>query len=135
MKKSGSDKLEALKATVIYSGLGLGVATGAFFLIRHFLKKGRKKNAEKRSAEEGDPNTYAKQLHMAFQNDNYFGWGTNTNQVNEVFRAINSKRMYEKVQKAYFDLYGKSLNAQLEEELSSSEYNSVIRMLSEKRAK
>lgn len=135
MKESAKDKMDALKATVIYSGLGLGVATGAFFLIRHLIKRSKKKGAESRSAEEGDPNTFAKQLHMAFQNDNYFGWGTSTEQVLQVFNAIPSKRMYEKVQKAYFNLYGKSLNADLEDELSTSEYNTVVRILASKKVK
>jgi hypothetical protein len=40
--------------------------------------------------------------------------------------------MYSKVQKEYANLYGKSLNADLEDELSSEEYNELIRILNAK---
>jgi hypothetical protein len=125
-------KIQNLKTVVIYSTLGVGTATGLFFLARHFYKKTRANLSEKRSLEEGDPATFAKQLKMAFENDNYFGWGTNWNVVKQVFLTIPSKTMYGKVQREYFNLYSKSLNAELEEELSSDEYNELIRILNAK---
>jgi len=67
-----------------------------------------------------------------FDNDNYLGWGTNEEMVLQVFREIPSKSMYSKVQREYFNLYGKSLNADLEQELSSEEYNELIRILNAK---
>lgn len=117
---------------MIYSALGLGTATGLFFLVRHFYKKSRANISQKRSLETGDPATLAKQLKMAFDNDNYLGWGTNEEMVLQVFREIPSKSMYSKVQREYFNLYGKSLNADLEQELSSEEYNELIRILNAK---
>ncbi len=128
-----TQKIQNFKTVVIYSTLGLGTATGLFFLARHFYKKTRTKQSEKNSLEEGDPATMAKQLKMAFDNDNYFGWGTNTNMVIKVFQEIPSKVMYAKVQKEYFKQYGKSLNADLEGELTSDEYNELIRILNAKR--
>jgi hypothetical protein len=125
-------KLQNLKTVVIYSTLGVGTATGLFFLARHFYKKTRANLSERNSLEEGDPATLAKQLKMAFENDNYFGWGTNWNVVKQVFLAIPSKSMYAKVQREYFNLYSKSLNADLEGELSSDEYNELIRILNAK---
>jgi hypothetical protein len=125
-------KSTQLKTTVIYSALGLGTATGLFFLVRHFYKKSRANISQKRSLETGDPATFAKQLKMAFDNDNYLGWGTNEEMVLQVFREIPSKSMYSKVQREYFNLYGKSLNADLEQELSSEEYNELIRILNAK---
>jgi hypothetical protein len=125
-------KIQNLKTVVIYSTLGVGTATGLFFLARHFYKKTRANLSEKRSLEEGDPATFAKQLKMAFENDNYFGWGTNWNVVKQVFLTIQSKNMYAKVQREYFNLYSKSLNADLEDELSSEEYNELIRILNAK---
>ena len=124
--------LQDFKTVVTYSSLGIGITAGAFLLVRHFIKKTEKNSAEKNSASEGDPATYAKQLHLAFQNDNYFGWGTNLNLLMQVFIAIASKKEYVKVQSAYQKLYGKSMNADLESELSADEYNSVIRVLSAK---
>lgn len=124
---------ESLKTTVIYSAVGLGTATAIFFVARHFYKKARASISEKHSLEQGDPATFAKQLKMAFDNDSYFGWGTNENVVKQVFMEIPSKAMYAKVQKEYNRMYSKSLNADLEDELSSEEYNELIRILNAKR--
>lgn len=125
-------KIQKLKTIAIYSAVGVGSATGLFFLGRHLIKKARANLSEKRSLEEGDPATFAKQLRMAFDNDNYFGWGTNWKIVKGVFEAIPSKAMYAKVQREYLNIYGKSLNADLEDELSSDEYNELIRILNAK---
>ena len=127
--------METIKATAVVSALGIGVATGVFLLAKHFIHKVKKKKAERSSVEEGSPTTFAKQLHMAFQNDNSFGWGTNNELVKQVFSTIPSKRLYDHVQKAYFNLYQKNLNADLEDELSAQEYNEIIRILSTKKAK
>jgi hypothetical protein len=131
--ESDAQKIGNFKTVVAYSTLGIGTATGLFFLGRHFYKKTLANRSEKNSLEEGDPATFAKQLKMAFENDNYFGWGTNTKVVTQVFQEIPSKSMYSKVQKEYFRQYGKSLNADLEDELSSNEYNELIRILNTKK--
>jgi hypothetical protein len=127
-----SRKVKKYKSVVIYSAIGLGTATGLFFLVRHFYKKTRANVSQKKSLEVGDPATFAKQLKMAFDNDNYLGWGTNEEVIMQVFKEIPSKTMYSKVQREYFNLYGKSLNADLEQELSSEEYNELIRILNAK---
>lgn len=126
-------KIQNLKTVVIYSTLGLGSATGLFFLARHFYKRTRANVSQKHSLEEGDPATFAKQIKMAFDNDNYLGWGTNEKVVMQVFNELPSKSMYTKVQKEYSRLYGRSLNADLEDELSSDEYNELIRILNAKK--
>lgn len=131
--KVNARKLQDLKIMVIYSTLGLGTTSGLFLLARHFYKKVQVKQSEKHSLEEGDPATFAKQLKMAFDNDNSFGWGTNEEVIIEVFKSIPSKSMYSKVQREYSKMYGKSLNVNLEEELSSEEYNELIRVLNAKK--
>lgn len=131
--KMNEQKIQNLKTIVVYSTLGAGTATGLFFLARHFYKKTVSNLTERRSLEEGDPATFAKQLKMAFENDNYFGWGTNWEVVKQVFQELPSKSMYSKVQREYSRLYNKSLNADLEDELSSNEYNELIRILNAKK--
>jgi len=126
-------QVKNFKTLVIYSTLGIGTATGMFYLGRHFYRKVLTNQSQKKSLDEGDPATYATQLKMAFDNDNYFGWGTNTKEVNRVFEQIPSKTMYGKVQKEYFRMYNKNLNADLENELSSDEYNAIIRLLNTKK--
>jgi hypothetical protein len=125
--------LHKFKTVVTYSALGLGTATGMFMLARFLYKKAKKNSIEKNSLSEGDPATFARQLKMAFDNDNWMGWGTNNEMVMQVFRQIPTKSAYQKVQNAYFGLYNKSLTAELESELTSDEYNEVIRILSVKR--
>jgi hypothetical protein len=131
--KTDAEKIQDLKTVVIYSSLGVGTATGLFMLVRHFYKKSQANRSEKHSLEEGDPATYAKQLKMAFDNDNYMSWGTDEEAVTKVFEELPSRKMYERVQKEYFRMYNKSLNADLEEELSSDEYNNLIRLLNAKK--
>ncbi|PZR19975.1 MAG: hypothetical protein DI538_30715 [Azospira oryzae] len=126
-------KLQNLKTIVIYSILGAGSATGLFLLGRHIYKKTIANRSQSDSMEEGDPATFAKQLKMAFDNDVAFGWGTNEDAVASVFEEIPSKSMYSKVQKEYSNMYGRSLNADLEDELSSDEYNELIRILNGKK--
>jgi hypothetical protein len=133
MKKSDAQKIQELKTVVVYSSLGVGTATGLFLLVRHFYKKSQANRSEKHSLEEGDPATYAKQLKMAFDNDNYMSWGTNEEAVKQVFEDLPSRKMFERVQKEYFRMYSRSLNADLEEELSSDEYNELIRLLNTKK--
>jgi hypothetical protein len=131
--KLDSKEIQNYKALVLYSTLGVGTATGLFFLARHFYKKSVTTLSEKHSLEEGDPSTFAKQLKMAFDNDNYFGLGTKEELVFQVFRDIPSKSMYAKVQKEYSRLYAKNLNADLEDELDTDEYNELIRILAQKK--
>jgi len=133
MKASEAQKIQNLKTVVIYSTLGVGTATGLFFLVRHFYKKSQANRSEKRSLVEGNPATYAKQLKMAFDNDNYMGWGTNEEAITKVFEELPSRKMFEQVQKEYFRMYSRSLNADLEDELSSEEYNNLIRILNAKK--
>jgi hypothetical protein len=122
-----------LKNVAIGSTLAIGTAAGLFFLARHFIRQIRANSAQRNSLEEGDPATFAKQLKMAFDNDNYLGWGTNEVAVKKVFLDLPSKSMYTKVQKEYSKLYARSLNADLEDELSSDEYNELIRILNAKK--
>ena len=70
---------------------------------------------------------------MAFDNDNWGSWGTDEEVIFSVFREIPSKSLYSKVQRAYQSLYNRNLNRDLEEELSSDEYNEVIRILNAKK--
>ena len=133
MRSSDQEKIQNFKTLVIYSTLGIGTATGMLLLGRHFYKKVLTNQSQKNSLDEGNPAAYATQLKMAFDNDNYFGWGTNTKEVNRVFEQIPTKTMYSKVQKEYSRMYNKNLNADLESELSSDEYNALIRLLNTKK--
>lgn len=132
MKLKGADT-ETLKNLAIGSAVGIGSIAGLFFLGRHVIRSLRTNAAQNDSMDEGDPATYAKQLKMAFDNDNSFGWGTNEDAIFSVFRELPSKSMYSKVQREYTKLYNRNLNADLEDELSSDEYNELIIILNGKK--
>ena len=134
VRKSENQNLESFKTIVIYSTLGLAVTGGAVVLARKLWNKSKKRAVDNRSLEEGDPATFARQLKMAFENDMAFGMGTDEELIFNVFHRIPSKDFFKKVQSAYqIETNGRNLNSDLSDELSSSEYSEVIRILSSKR--
>ncbi|MBT1688882.1 annexin [Dawidia soli] len=126
-------QLNSLKNVAVGTLLATGTATGLFLVGRHFYRRIVSSTAQKHSLDEGDPATLAKQLKMAFENDNYFGWGSNEAAIFQVFNQLPSKTMYARVQKEYMNLYNRNLNADLEDELSSDEYNQLITILAGKK--
>ncbi|HSZ72476.1 MAG TPA: hypothetical protein VK750_07345 [Cytophagaceae bacterium] len=125
------DGLQKFKTVVTYSALGLGTATGLFFAVRLFIRQVKKHNAEKNSLKEGHPATLARQINMALHTG-YFGWTTNTDAIFSIFRAIPKYSTYRMVGTEYSNMYHKELDADLQKELSSDEYNHVIQILSTK---
>lgn len=123
------------KTAVIYSLIGLGAIGGVVYAGHRMIRQAQINRQERNSTIEGNPATYAKQFKMAFDNDNVFGWGTNEDQVFNTITAIPTKKMYSKVQDSYYKLYARNLNADLEDELSSDEYNRFINILSSKKQK
>jgi hypothetical protein len=131
--RSSSPSLDNLKTIVIYGGVGLIIAGGAFVGIRYLIRNYRKNSTAKDSLDYGSASSYATRLKMAFENDNYFGWGTNLTEVSNVFNEISSKDQYAAIEKAYSALYpGKQLNLDLKDELTTKEYNDVMNTLSYK---
>ena len=128
-----AQKIQRLKTVVVYTTVSGGALTGLFFLARFFYKRAQADLAKKHSLEEGDPSLFATQLKMAFENDNYLGWGTNVEVVTQVFKQIPSRKMYDKVMKSYSRMYGSNLNADLKDELDSEEFNAIIKILNAKK--
>ena len=125
--------LDKITKTLVLSILAAGTGTGVYLGIRHLIRKSRSNSFNDKSLEPGDPSAYARQLRMAFQNDNYFGWGTDVEQIYRVFEEIPSNAVYAKVQKAYDAITrGKNLNADLEDELTSAEIQKVAAILNSK---
>jgi NADH:ubiquinone oxidoreductase subunit 3 (subunit A) len=57
------------KEIITYSLLGVVVLGGSFFIGRRLVRKARSDSEEKKTYEEGNEATMAKQLKMAFDND------------------------------------------------------------------
>ncbi len=121
-----------LKETVTYSLLGVVVLGGSFFIGRSLVRKARSNNEERKTYEEGNEATYAKQLKMAFDNDMWFGWGTDEEAIRKTLRAMPSKEVFKKVISSYQKLYARSLMKDMQDELTSTEYNEMLAILAAK---
>ena len=127
--KKPSQKNESNLATVMVAGgLGLGVFLG----VRALAKRFKKDLASRQVLSKGSAQGYASRLKMAFDNDNTFGWGTDEELVFRTLEQVPSSAVMRKVQRAYRDLYGRHLSADLQDELSSQEYGAALQIINAK---
>ncbi|MFN3405848.1 MAG: hypothetical protein ACK40G_17265 [Cytophagaceae bacterium] len=133
MKNNAVQNLENAKAYLIYGTMTAGLAAGLFFGGRYVIRTMRQNSVTKDTLNYGSAASYAARLKMAFENDNYFGWGTDEEVIFQVFREIKTQKEYEAIQVAYAALNpGRQLNADLKEELSSADFMKVMNYLSMK---
>src|SRR6266498_97581 len=121
-----------LKEKLQYGILGVIVLGGSFFIGRSIIRKARSTSEEKKTYDESNPAGYAQKLKMAFENDNWFGWGTDEEAVRSVMRAIPSKDEFKKVINSYQKLYSRSLMIDLKDELATTEYNEMLAVIAGK---
>lgn len=121
-----------LKEKLTYGIVGLVVLSGSFFIGRSIVRNARATSEQKKTYEDGNAATFAQQLKMAFENDNYFNWGTDEEAIRSVIRKIPSKDFFKQVINSYQKLYARSLMADLKDELASSEYNEMLAIISGK---
>src|SRR5436190_13083504 len=69
---------------------------------------------------------------MAFENDNYFGGGTDEESIRDVIRKVPSKDYFKQVINSYQKLYARSLMADMKDELATSEYNEMLAIIAGK---
>jgi protein-disulfide isomerase-like protein with CxxC motif len=114
----------SFKDKVIYSLLA---ATGLAGLL-YFGKKGIDKiisnQAQAKSFEDGTPETIAKQIKMAFENDGYPG--TNVKMLRKIMADIKNKTELSKVFNAYQHEFHSNMYADMSDELQSTEYNEML---------
>lgn len=121
-----------LEEKIKYGILGLIVIGGSFFIGRSIIRKARATSEEKKTYEEDNPATYAKQIKMAFENDMWWGWGTDEEALRRTLRAVPSKEEFRKVIKSYQKLYARSLMADMKSDLTTSEYNEMLAIIATK---
>jgi hypothetical protein len=113
-----------------YGLIGIIALGGATIFISSLVKKKQAVNEERKTLDDGGAATFAKQLKMAFEND---GWpGTDEEVIRTVLRRIASKADLKNVIESYQRLYGESLLRDLKDELTSSEYNEMLAIISAK---
>ena len=69
---------------------------------------------------------------MAFENDFWFGWGTDEASIRRVIRLVPSKDEFKNVINSYQKLYARSLMMDLKDELTTSEYNEMLAIIAGK---
>jgi hypothetical protein len=115
-----------------YGCLGLVLLGGSFFIGRSIIRKARATSEEKKTYQEGNAATYAKQIRMAFENDMWWGWGTDEETLRRTIRAIPSKDEFRKVINSYQKLYARSMMADMQDELTTAEYNEMLAIIAAK---
>lgn len=121
-----------LKEKLTYGIVGLVVLSGSFFLGRSVVRGVRSNSEQKKTYEDGNAASFAQQLKMAFENDNYFEWGTDEDAIRTVIRKVPSKDFFKAVISSYQKLYARSLMADLKAELASTEYNEMLAIIAGK---
>ncbi len=137
MKDKYRDEQEdfTAKEKIQYGLLSIVVLGGSFFVGRKLIRSAKSTSEEKKTYEEGSAATYAKQIKMAFDNDMWFGWGTDEEALRKAIRKISSKDEFRKVINSYQSLYARSMMKDMQEELTSTEYNEMLAIIAGKPGK
>ena len=134
MKNSSTEKHDdfTLKEKLSYGIVSLVVLGGSFFIGRSVVRGARSNSEQKKTYDDGSAAAFAQQLKMAFENDNYFGWGTDEDSIRSVIRKVPSKEEFKKVINSYQKLYAKSIMADMKNELTATEYNEMLAIIAGK---
>lgn len=131
-KHSKSDKNDemSLREKLLWSVLGAAGLTGLAIVVKKFVINKIEDKAHEKSFEDGTPQTIAKQIKMAFENDGY--WGTDIVTLRKVLTEIKSKAELKKIFDAYTKEYQKNLYKDMSDELQTSEYNEMLQIIAAK---
>ncbi len=93
----------------------------------------RAKQAQKDSYDSAKPQSYAQEIKLALDNNNWLGWGTDNVTLRETLLRIPSKDFMRKVVNAYASLYkGASMMADIASDLSTTEYQELLAIIEAK---
>jgi len=120
----------SLKEKIAYSVLAALGFTGLVWLGKKAIDKAVSNKAHSKSFEDGTPETLAKQIKMAFENDGY--WGTDTEALRRALISIPSKETLDKVFKAYQKEYKRNMYKDMSDELQTTEYNEMLQIMAGK---
>lgn len=114
----------SLKEKIAY-GIAAGLVIGAgIYFIQRAAKKSKEKKSDSKSFEDGTPQTIAKQIKMAFENDGYPG--TDLEKLRAIMIALKSKEQFKQVQDEYENQFHTLLLKDMKGELKSSEYDEML---------
>ncbi len=119
-----------IKEIVIYSAVGLILVGGTIYLGSKLVRTGIANTEERKSLDTTSSSTYAKQLKMAFDNDGW--WGTDEEALRRILRSIPTKDFYKEVAGSYKKLYASPLTKDMQDELTSTEYEEMMMIVASK---
>ncbi len=132
-RRQSSNEGMSLKTKIglsLLSAAGLG---GLIWWGNRFIKNKVADKAHSKSFEDGTPETIAKQIKMAFENDGY--WGTDTEKLRKALTDIKSKQQLKLVFDAYKREYHSNMYQDMSDELQSSEYDEMLQIMASKPVK
>lgn len=109
--------------------LGYGIAATlivgtSIYFVNRTIKKQKEKKSDKKSFEDGSPQTIAKQIKMTFENDGIIG--TDLVKLRYIMGSLKSKEQWAKVLIEYNNQFHSNLLQDMKEELQSSEYDEML---------
>lgn len=119
-----------IKEVVIYSALGMVLVGGSIYIASKFVRTQVANVEEKKSLNPEGGATTAKQIKMAFDNDGW--WGTDEEGLRKALRGIPDKKTYREVAASYKRLYGTPLTKDMQDELTSTEYEEMMMIVTGK---
>jgi len=117
----------SVKEKILYTLLGVGGLVGITWWGGKKIKGAIENKAQGKSFSEGTPETYAKQIKMAFENDGW--WGTDTKALRTTLIAIKNKVELKKVFDAYTKEYHRNMYKDMSDELQLTEYNEMLQIM------
>jgi len=118
-----------MKEKLQYAAIGLVLVGGSYFVGRSILRNAAIKREATKSAKEGSPADYSQRIKMAFENNGW--WGTDVEALRFVFREIPSKQIFAEVLRSY-NAGGKNMMLDLKSELTTTEYNEMLAIVTGK---
>src|SRR6476661_564270 len=126
-KQSGKDEGTGFKEKIFYSLLAAAGITTAVIFGKKYIQNKIADKSESKTFVEGTPETLAKQIKMAFENDGYFG--TDTKSLRTVLLKIENKAQLDQVFKAYQKQYQSNMYKDMSDELQATEYNEMMQIM------
>lgn len=120
----------SLKEKVIWSLVGAAGVTGLVVLVKKLVINKIEDKAHGKSFEDGTPQTIAKQIKMAFDNDGI--WGTDVKALRTILTNVKSKAQMKMVYDEYKKEYHENLYKDMSDELQTTEYNEMLQIIAAK---
>lgn len=119
-----SQESMSLKEKLGY-GIAISLLAGAgFYFINKAVKKQKAKKSDLKSLDDGSPQTIAKQIKMAFENDGLPG--TDLEKLRYIMGSLKTKEQWKQVMTEYSNQFHSNLLQDMKDELESSEYDEMM---------